>query len=46
MDKFILICDTVNCANEGIPIVLETDASSFSCGPCGEIITNVTLEAS
>jgi predicted RNA-binding Zn-ribbon protein involved in translation (DUF1610 family) len=35
-----LICETVNCENKNISIVLETDATQYMCGGCGQFITN------
>jgi len=43
MAKYVLVCDTTDCPNGGVEIVLETDATSFGCGPCGEAISNVTV---
>lgn len=45
MAKYVLICDTTDCPNDGVEVVLETEASAFSCGPCGEVITNVSESA-
>ena len=45
MAKYVVVCDTTDCPNFGVGIVLETDASAFSCGPCGEVITNVSVSA-
>ena len=42
MAKYVLICETIGCANEGVSVVLETDATNIGCGPCGEVITNVS----
>jgi predicted RNA-binding Zn-ribbon protein involved in translation (DUF1610 family) len=39
--KYVLTCQTEGCENFGIPIVLETDATAFQCGPCGNPITDV-----
>jgi len=44
MAKYVLVCDTTDCPNSGVEIVLETDATAFACGPCGEAITNVTAD--
>jgi len=46
MAKYVLVCDTTDCPNGGVEIVLETDATAFSCGPCGEVITNATVSDS
>ena len=46
MAKYVLICETVDCPNVDIEIVLETDATAFACGPCGEVITNATVTES
>jgi predicted RNA-binding Zn-ribbon protein involved in translation (DUF1610 family) len=39
---WILTCETQDCENSGIPIPLETPATYFICGPCGNQITNFT----
>lgn len=44
MVSYVLICETTGCANEGVSVVLETDATAFACGPCGEAISNVTAD--
>ena len=46
MAKYVVVCDTTDCPNNGVLIVLETDATAFGCGPCGEVISNVTLDES
>jgi predicted RNA-binding Zn-ribbon protein involved in translation (DUF1610 family) len=46
MAKNILVCDTTDCPNSGVEIVLESDATTFGCGPCGETISNVTVSDS
>jgi predicted RNA-binding Zn-ribbon protein involved in translation (DUF1610 family) len=44
MAKYVVVCDTTDCPNFDVGIVLETDSTAFSCGPCGEAITNVTAD--
>jgi predicted RNA-binding Zn-ribbon protein involved in translation (DUF1610 family) len=39
---WILTCKTEGCENFDIPIELETPATVFACGPCGNQITNFT----
>jgi len=46
MAKYVLVCDTTDCPNIDVKVVLETDATAFACGPCGEAISNVTLDES
>jgi len=46
MVKYVVVCDTIDCPNNGVEIILETDATAFGCGPCGEAITNVTVSES
>jgi hypothetical protein len=47
MDELILysytvICRVPDCENFEIPIVVNTDATAFLCGPCGTLIEDVT----
>jgi len=35
-----LTCHTDGCENNGITISMETDATTFYCGPCGQEITD------
>ena len=46
MAKYVLVCGTTDCPNVDVEVVLETDATAFSCGPCGEAISNVTVDES
>jgi hypothetical protein len=45
MVKYVVVCETTDCPNFGVEVVLETDATAFGCGPCGEVITNVSVSA-
>lgn len=46
MASCVLVCETTDCPNANVEVVLVTDATAFSCGPCGEVITNVTVSDS
>lgn len=40
MRTMILTCETKGCMAENIAIPLETDATQYMCGACGQFITN------
>ena len=40
MRNMLLTCETDNCSNKGIAIELATDATTYCCGACGQLITN------
>lgn len=40
MRKVKLICETENCISKGNAVELETDATQYMCGACGQFITN------
>jgi predicted RNA-binding Zn-ribbon protein involved in translation (DUF1610 family) len=41
MKTYDLTCHVETCENNGITITLETDATYFICGACGNEITDV-----
>lgn len=38
--KITLTCETKDCENQNIPMVLFTNATQYMCGACGQYITN------
>lgn len=40
MKNMKLTCETPGCVAENIAIELETDATQYMCGACGQFITN------
>jgi ribosomal protein S27E len=40
----IVICETENCPNKGIAIEFAEATENVSCGPCGNIITDIEVK--
>jgi hypothetical protein len=40
MRTITLTCETEGCPNRNLAIELETDATQYCCGACGQMITN------
>jgi len=40
----IVICETIDCPNNGIVLEFAEVTGFVTCGPCGESITNIEVK--